>query len=38
MLSEIFGMAWYEVHEEAERLEHAVSPSFETRLVEKLGN
>jgi DtxR family transcriptional regulator, Mn-dependent transcriptional regulator len=38
MLSEIFGMAWYEVHDEAERLEHAVSPSFERRLVEKLGN
>src|SRR5260370_26400863 len=38
MLSEIFGMAWYEVHEEAERLEHAVSSSFERRLVEKLGN
>ena len=37
MLSEIFGMEWYEVHDEAERLEHAVSPSFEKRLVEKLG-
>src|SRR5947207_13155591 len=24
MLTEIFGMAWYEVHDEAERLEHAV--------------
>jgi DtxR family transcriptional regulator, iron-dependent repressor len=38
MLSEIFGMAWYEVHDEAERLEHAVSPAFEKQLVEKLGN
>jgi DtxR family transcriptional regulator, Mn-dependent transcriptional regulator len=37
MLSEIFGMAWYEVHEEAERLEHAVSPAFEKKLVEALG-
>jgi len=37
MLSEIFGMAWYEVHDEAERLEHAVSPAFEKRLVERLG-
>lgn len=37
MLSEIFGMAWYEVHEEAERLEHAVSAAFEQKLVEKLG-
>jgi DtxR family transcriptional regulator, Mn-dependent transcriptional regulator len=38
MLSEIFGMAWYEVHDEAERLEHAVSPAFEKRLTEKLGH
>ncbi len=38
MLSEIFGMAWYEVHDEAERLEHAVSPAFEKKLVEKLGH
>src|SRR5215470_16658445 len=38
MLSEIFGMAWYEVHDEAERLEHAVSPAFEQKLVDKLGH
>ena len=38
MLSEIFGMEWYEVHEEAERLEHAVSPAFEAKLLEHLGN
>jgi len=38
MLSEIFGMEWYEVHDEAERLEHAVSPAFESKLVEKLGH
>jgi DtxR family transcriptional regulator, Mn-dependent transcriptional regulator len=38
MLAEIFGMAWYEVHDEAERLEHAVSPAFEKKLVEKLGH
>jgi DtxR family Mn-dependent transcriptional regulator len=37
MLTEIFGMAWYEVHDEAERLEHAVSHAFEKKLVEKLG-
>jgi len=37
MLTEVFGMPWYEVHEEAERLEHAVSASFEKKLVEKLG-
>jgi DtxR family Mn-dependent transcriptional regulator len=37
MLSEIFGMEWYKVHDEAERLEHAVSPDFEARLLAKLG-
>src|SRR5580658_2393515 len=37
MLSEIFGMEWHEIHEEAERLEHAVSPAFEAKLREKLG-
>lgn len=37
MLSEVFGMEWYEIHEEAERLEHAVSPAFEAKLKEKLG-
>lgn len=37
MLSEIFGMEWYQVHDEAERLEHAVSPAFEAKLIEKLG-
>jgi DtxR family Mn-dependent transcriptional regulator len=37
MLTEIFGMGWQEIHEEAERLEHAVSPAFEAKLKEKLG-
>lgn len=37
MLTEIFGMEWYKVHEEAERLEHAVSEDFEQRLVAVLG-
>lgn len=37
MLTEIFGMEWYKVHEEAEQLEHAVSEEFERRLEEKLG-
>src|SRR5580692_5414364 len=38
MLSEIFGMEWHEIHAEAERLEHAVSPAFEAKLIEKLGD
>lgn len=37
MLTEIFGMEWYKVHEEAEQLEHAVSADFERKLMEKLG-
>jgi DtxR family Mn-dependent transcriptional regulator len=37
MLTEVFGMEWYKVHDEAERLEHAVSADFEAKLVEKLG-
>src|SRR5437867_1444090 len=37
MLSEMFGMKWWKVHDEAERLEHAVSPDFEAKLLAKLG-
>ncbi len=37
MLHEIFKMEWYEIHDEAERLEHGVSPAFEARLIERLG-
>ncbi len=37
MLSELFGMEWWKVHDEAERLEHAVSPDFEGKLLAKLG-
>lgn len=37
MLTEIFEMEWYKVHEEAEQLEHAVSADFERKLLERLG-
>lgn len=37
MLVEIFGMEWFKVHEEAERLEHAVSADFEELLTKRLG-
>jgi DtxR family Mn-dependent transcriptional regulator len=37
MLTEIFGMEWYKVHDEAEQLEHAVSADFERRLLDRLG-
>ncbi len=38
MLTDVFGMEWYLVHEEAEQLEHAVSAAFEKKLIEKLGD
>ncbi|HEV2398506.1 MAG TPA: metal-dependent transcriptional regulator [Candidatus Sulfotelmatobacter sp.] len=38
MLSEMFGMEWWKVHDEAERLEHAVSPDFESKLLARLGS
>lgn len=37
MLTEVFGMEWYKVHDEAEQLEHAVSSDFERKLIERLG-
>jgi DtxR family transcriptional regulator, Mn-dependent transcriptional regulator len=37
MLAEIFAMEWYRVHDEAERLEHAVSPVFEAKMAALLG-
>ncbi len=32
------GYTWDSVHEEADRLEHAISPEFESRLADLLGN
>jgi len=37
MLSEIFGMEWHQIHAEAERLEHVISPEFEAKLIERFG-
>jgi DtxR family Mn-dependent transcriptional regulator len=40
MLTEIFGMEWYKVHDEAEQLEHAVSAGLdgvEDREINLLG-
>jgi DtxR family transcriptional regulator, Mn-dependent transcriptional regulator len=37
MLTELFDMPWHAVHDEAERLEHVVSPAFERKLIAKLG-
>jgi DtxR family Mn-dependent transcriptional regulator len=38
MLTEIFGLEWYKVHDEAEQLEHAVSADFERKLADRLGS
>jgi DtxR family transcriptional regulator, Mn-dependent transcriptional regulator len=37
-LVESLGYGWDEVHVEAERLEHAISEEFESRIAELLGN
>jgi DtxR family Mn-dependent transcriptional regulator len=37
-LSEALGMSWDRVHEEAEVLEHAISPELSQLIAEKLGN
>lgn len=37
-LAEFLGYPWDRVHEEADRLEHVISPELEARMAEKLGN
>ena len=38
MLVDLLGYAWWKTHEEAERIEHAMSDEMETRLITVLGN
>jgi len=38
LLVDILGMNWADSHEEAHRIEHAVSPAVEERIMELLGN
>ena len=38
LLTDVLGVPWAEVHEEACRLEHAISPRLEKYLVERLGD
>jgi len=38
LLVDILGLEWYEAHEEAHRIEHAISPRVEARILEVLGN
>jgi DtxR family Mn-dependent transcriptional regulator len=36
-LLQVLGYSWDEIHEEAENLEHAISPKFEQRMAQALG-
>jgi len=38
LLVDMLGLPWHQVHEEAGRLEHAISPLLEARLVAVLGD
>ncbi|MCZ7356581.1 MAG: metal-dependent transcriptional regulator [Candidatus Methanoperedens sp.] len=38
LLTDILGFKWDEVHDEACKLEHAISPEMEDRIAESLGN
>jgi DtxR family transcriptional regulator, Mn-dependent transcriptional regulator len=37
-LTDVLGIPWDEVHEEAERLEHAMSPVLEERMLDAIGD
>jgi DtxR family transcriptional regulator, Mn-dependent transcriptional regulator len=37
-LTDVLGVPWDEVHEEAERLEHAMSPTLEERMLSAIGD
>ncbi|HZO37386.1 MAG TPA: metal-dependent transcriptional regulator [Solirubrobacteraceae bacterium] len=37
-LTDVLGIPWNEVHEEAERMEHAMSPVIEERMLVAIGN
>src|SRR3712207_2402221 len=37
-LTDVLGIPWHEVHEEAERLEHAMSPVLEERMLAAIGS
>ena len=37
-LTDVLGIPWDDVHEEAERLEHAMSPVLEERMLAAIGN
>ena len=38
LLTDVIGLSWARAHDEAERLEHAISPEIETLLLKRFGN
>jgi len=38
LLTEVIGLPWSKAHDEAERLEHAISPEVETLLLKRFAN
>lgn len=38
MVADLLGLELYKAHVEAHRLEHAISPDLEARIIERLGN
>ncbi len=38
LLTDVIGLSWAKAHDEAERLEHAISPEVEKLLIKRFGN
>ncbi len=38
LLTDVIGLSWSKAHDEAERLEHAISPGVEALLIKRFGN
>lgn len=38
LLTEVIGLSWAKAHDEAERMEHAISPEVEVLLLKRFGN
>ena len=38
LLTEVIGLSWAKAHDEAERLEHAISPEVEVLLIKRFGD
>src|SRR5438067_9572427 len=38
LLTDVIGLSWAKAHDEAERLEHAISPEVEALLIKRFGD